>query len=747
MPVEAADLDAHVVTCADCAAFEGSLGGLDVLTRAGALEPAYDPLATPAVPVAPVAPVAPVVRPAARIAEPERRAHRATLALRIGIVLLALGDLYLALGQMLDESEHEAHEAGSFVVALCVALVWAAARPAYARAYVPVVGSASLLLALTSTADVSEGHVTALHEARHLGLVLATLLLWLLSRTESDRPRRTRQRRPEPVAYHRPRPVLRVVTRGALSRLARTVAALGLASLVLLVPSSASAHAVLETSTPRPDSVLATLPASVTLTYDESVTLVPSSLRVYGPDGSRVDRGDVGHRGGRSQEIGVSLGAGAGEGTYLVSWRVISADSHPVSGAFTFSVGKVSATPVAPPETSSTSLGVALGAARWAGYVGSALLVGILVVIGWCWRAGWSSRRARGLMTLGGVLLAVGSVASLLLKGPYDAALGLGATFHGDLLREVLGSTYGRATVARLVLALAGLALVWRRVRSLRVAVVLAVLVGVSFALAGHAAAGSGHVVAAINDTVHVLAASVWLGGLVLLLAAVLPAAGSEAARVAVARFSGLALGAVVLLVATGLYQAIRQVGSVAAATGTTYGRELLVKVGIVLVVVVLAALSRRRLQRLVADGGTIARLRAVVAAEAVLILVVLGVTSALVATEPAKTAYHPSTAASLVIEGDTVQVSAIPAGNRTVELHLYVFGKDQQPSDPREITATVSLPSQSIDALPVQLQNAGPGHRQAVVAVPMAGDWQLAITVRTTAIDEATGYVTLPIR
>jgi copper transport protein len=384
---------------------------------------------------------------------------------------------------------------------------------------------------------------------------------------------------------------------------------------------------------------------------------------------------------------------------------------------------------------------VTLGVARWLGYVGSALLVGVLIVLGWCWRAGWASVRARRLMTLGGVLLAAGAVADLRLKGPYVAALGLGATFHGDLLREVLGSTYGRATLARIVLALIGLEMAWRRVRSLGAAVILSLAVGVSFALAGHAAAGSGHVFAAVNDTVHVVAASVWLGGLVLLLVAVLPERDAEASRIALTRFSGLALVMVMALVATGLYQAIRQVGSLGAATGTTYGRELLVKVGLVVVLVALGALSRRRL----AQGAV--RLRAAVGAETVLIAVVLGISATLVATEPAKTAYHPTVSAQVTLVGDTVQVSAVPVGDRTVELHLYVFGKDGQPSDPKEIAASISLPARSIDALPVTLQNAGPGHRQAVVAAPMTGEWRLAITVRTTAIDEATGYVTLPIR
>lgn len=510
---------------------------------------------------------------------------------------------------------------------------------------------------------------------------------------------------------------------------------------MVLAAGPASAHAVLESSDPGADTVVPALPRAVSLSFSESVALVPGSLRVYGPAGTRVDRGDVEHPGGHGQDIGVSLGEDAGQGTYLVSWRVISADSHPVSGAFTFSLGHASQAPVAPSVHSSRPLGVALGIARWVSYLGAALLAGILLVIGWCWRAGWASARARGLMTTGGVLLAAGAVASLLLKGPYDAALGLGATFRGELIREVVGTTYGRATIARIALALAGLVLVRRRVRSLRVAAALAAAIGVSFALAGHAAAGEGRLVASLNDTVHVVAASTWLGGLVLLAVAVLPERDSEASLLAVSRFSGLASGMVAALAVTGLFQSIRQVGSLGALTGTAYGRELMVKVGIVLVVVALAMLSRRRLA---AGSG---RLRAVVAAEAALVLVVLGLTAGLVATEPAKTAYHPTISASLTVLGQSVDITAVPTGGRAVDLHVYVRDASGQPARPKEIIASLALPDRQIEALPVPLRLADPGHWRAPVSVPVAGGWRLAITLRTTAIDEATGYVSLTIR
>lgn len=732
VPVEEAALRAHVVGCAECAAFEGSLAAADQLVRREVVEPAPDLGRRIVTAVA---------------TQAGRRRTAARTALRLGVALLGVFELVTAAVEMLDSHDHESHESSSFTVALCVAMMYAALRPRLARGYVPVLASASVLLLLTSVEDVDHGSIGLTHELPHLGILLGTLLLWLLAIEDSGGPRlhrvgARRTARTARTAQAASPPRLRAVGRTAGGTVGRGLAAVGLSlfmalSLVMLA-GPASAHAVLESSNPRPDAVLAAPPGTVTLSFDEPVSLLPGSLRVYDPDGERIDRGDVGHPDGHGERVSVQLRSVHAHGSYLVSWRVVSADSHPVSGAFTFAVGKAGAAPPSPHDTSSTGISVGLAIARWIGYAGSALLVGISLIVAWFWSEGWRQRRVRRLVVAGGALLAVGAVADLLLKGPYDAALGLGSITDGALLREVLGSTYGHATVTRLVLV--GLALVLFRLRppSRPVASVLALAFGLSFAFAGHAAAGSGRTLAAINDTVHVVSASAWLGGLVLVLVAIDSVA-------VVQRFSRLAVGAVLLLVATGLWQAARQVGSWAALRHTTYGHELLVKLLVIALVLGIAAGSRALVWR--AEAGQPARIRSLVLAETVGLGIVLGITSALVATEPAKTAYHPSASGQLTLVGDTVQVSAIPVGDRQMELHVYVFDKAGQPSDPKEITATVSLPSKQLGPLPVTLAVAGPGHRQGTVAVPVAGQWRLAVTVRTTAIDEATGYVTLPIR
>ncbi|WP_308402118.1 copper resistance CopC family protein [Streptomyces shenzhenensis] len=117
-----------------------------------------------------------------------------------------------------------------------------------------------------------------------------------------------------------------------------------LTGVLLGSAAPASAHATLTGSDPRDGGVLKTAPKQVTATFDESVTLVEDSLRVVDPDGRPVTAGRPHHAGGKGNTDQVNLTDGLGQGTYTVSWRVVSADSHAVSGAFTFSVGKPSAT-------------------------------------------------------------------------------------------------------------------------------------------------------------------------------------------------------------------------------------------------------------------------------------------------------------------------------------------------------------------------------------------------------------------
>jgi copper transport protein len=578
----------------------------------------------------------------------------------------------------------------------------------------------------------------------------------------------------------------------AATRAARllVVIAIAVAALVAFA-APASAHGTLVGSNPTPGAVLAKAPASVKLHFDEGITTVPEALRVLGPDGSRVDAGDV-HQSGNGSDLSVDLRDATRHGSYFVSWRVVSADSHPISGSFTFAVGKASAAPAGAAATDGgPGIAIALGVSRWAGYIGLVLLLGGAVFLSLCWPAGWSSRRARILLTVGWAGGVGAALLGLALKGPDDAGFGVSQALRWDLVTEVLGTTYGKALVARLVL-LAGIG-IWlgrsaskhdhddatARIPGARSRWAGALVGGgllATVSTTGHAVVGSGRLLALPSDMAHLAAMSVWVGGLVMLGAVLLPLGRPVETKKAVPAFSRMAAAAVGVLVVTGTYQGWRQVGSLPALRSTTYGRELMVKVALVAAAVGLGAVSRAWVRRHYPSSPTVVyaasaadlrrppaspppgtttevpriamgTLRRSVLIEAVIATVVLAVTSVLVATAPAVTAYRPSVAQTLHFGPDSAKLSAVPLGDRQMDLHIYFFGPNGAPTDPPEVKATLRLADQDLGPASLALQGLGAGHETATVAVPVQGDWTLTVSARTTPINVYSQDVVLPVR
>ncbi|MEE4596410.1 copper resistance protein CopC [Streptomyces sp. DSM 41524] len=381
--------------------------------------------------------------------------------------------------------------------------------------------------------------------------------------------------------------------------------------------NSASAHAALTSTDPADGSVVKTAPREVTLNFSEGVLLSGDSVRVLDPKGKRVDTGKTAHVDGKSSTAAAGLHSGLPDGTYTVAWKAVSEDSHPVSGAFTFSIGAPSKTKAKVPtgEASDSTVSTLYGIGRYAAYGGFAALVGGCVFAGLC----RSSRPVRKIAVGGWVTVFTASLLLLLLRGPYTDGEGIGGILDLGRLGDVLSTKPGAALLSRLLLlgaAAVFLAVLFgsytrrtgageadaRRRQDLAFGLgfggtVMAVGLAATWAMAEHASVGLQRQLAMPVDVIHLIAVGVWLGGLASL--AVTLRAGEPIERAAVRRFSRLAFCSVVALVVTGLYQSWRQVGSWGALTDTEYGRWLLVKVGLVAVLVGIAAVSRRWTGRL----------------------------------------------------------------------------------------------------------------------------------------------------
>jgi copper transport protein len=636
---------------------------------------------------------------------------------------------------------------------------------------------------------------------------------------------------------------------------------LAVCGALLAGAAPASAHAALTGSDPKQGSVVDKAPAQVSLTFSEEVAMNDGSLRVLDPKGKRVDTGKATNLSGTT--YGVKLRPGLPDGTFTVTYQVVSADSHPVSGAFTFSIGAPSQTSVAASgqEVGGGVVGVLYGAARYVSYAGFILLVGGAAFVLACWQRGAGVRPVQRLVIAGWLALTGATLALLLLRGSYVGSGKIGDIFDLTLLGQVLQTKSGAALVSRLLLLAAAAlfiavlfgayvkrdeadasgssdeAAAEKKDLTFGLAIggaVVAAGLAATWAMAEHASTGIQTGVAMPVDVLHLLAVAVWLGGLATLLVALFRApVETQIETVAVRRFSRLAFGAVLTLVATGIYQSWRQVGTWSALTDTTYGQLLLVKVGLVAVLVGIASISRRWTGQLLEAAGAVAatvveqrtakkttatvaqertakkatatlaqrrtakktpagvsadsrraaqlaRQRAAVATardkrareadphrsglrrsaltEAGVAIVLLAVTTVLTTTEPGRTeeAVKQATASasqrsgplSLKIPFDTggedgkgtVELTLDPARVGGNEMHVFVERPNGKAFDVPEVKVAFTLAAKDIGPLPVTPDRIATGHWSAIgVQIPMAGDWKIAVTVRTSDIDQTT--------
>ncbi|WP_406183627.1 copper resistance CopC/CopD family protein [Streptomyces sp. NBC_01006] len=643
----------------------------------------------------------------------------------------------------------------------------------------------------------------------------------------------------------------RVRAPALLPRLALVLAALLAALFTAAGP--ASAHAALTASDPKDGAVVATAPAQVTLSFSEQVAMGDDSIRVMDPQGRRVDTGELRDMcSGTTIRYGTALHSGLPDGTYTVAWQAVSADSHPVSGAFTFSIGAPSATSVALPTAKAGGgpVGIAYDIARYAAYAGFTVLVGGAAFILLCWRRGAAQRPLQKLIVRAWVTLTAATLVMLVLRTPYTGSGKFADALDLDGLKAVLETKTGASLVSRLLLlgAAALFIAVLFGAYARRTAeagetdkrkgkekdrgadkepgadkeandllfglgiggTVVAGGIAATWALSEHASTGIQPGIAMPADILHLLAVAAWLGGLTALLVALHKVPGIE--REAVQRFSRVAFVSVLVLAVTGVYQSWRQIGSWSALTGTSYGQLLLLKVGLVAVLVAVAYVSRSWTARLTdAPAGKPAKiarqrdvsretspasvtvpadpkraaqlarqraarenarekqvrdadparagLRRSVLAEAGVAVALLAVTTVLTSTEPGRTAEQasgrdsaatavPNRAIKITLPFDTggqngkgsVRIEFDPGRVGANSLHVWVDDPEGQPLDIPEIKVAFTLPAKDIGPLPLLPERAAPGHWSASgVQLPLAGEWRLDVTVRTSDIDQTT--------
>jgi copper transport protein len=607
------------------------------------------------------------------------------------------------------------------------------------------------------------------------------------------------------------------------THLRRGLILVAVAGVVLLGSTgTASAHAQLEGSDPPAGVVLATAPQRVTLRFDEPVEIAAGAIQVFDDHFNRVDSGPVKRLNDRSSQIQVAVRPGLTRGTYTVSWRVSSADTHPVSGSFRFSIGAQSqVSGKVPGAGRNDAAGLLLGVMRGVGYVGLILGPGLLLVTLGLWPAGLGIRGTRRMLYAGLTLLGLSAVGGMFLQGVWASSKPLSAIWSATsslnthsrrfdtlyALRFYMLIAFGGLLVAsvsrhdrvaaREAAAVArsakkgrrkqvelnpGRGRSWRDGLLLVATLVSTLALMVTWSLAGHAASGVQPVVALVADLAHLLAMVIWLGGLALLVISLRAVdRAADLARV-LPRFSTVAFTAVVVLVTSGMYQAWREVGSLAALTGTTFGRVLLVKAGGVIVLMALGNLARRWVQRHLAPArlrlmapmvtayamtaavlpapdvaprgygpSELRTLRRGLTAELGVAMAVLGLTAALVVAVPGRQGFVRPFTANLGAPGLQVKVKLeVPRVGDTT-MHLRALEPSGQAQGITALTGSISEPARGLGPLPIRLPTAAGASPSGVedigLTFPTGGHWKVQFTIHTSPVDATSFAITVPVK
>ncbi|HET8605783.1 MAG TPA: copper resistance protein CopC [Gaiellaceae bacterium] len=559
-----------------------------------------------------------------------------------------------------------------------------------------------------------------------------------------------------------------------MSRARRLLCALAAVAAALALPAAASAHAVLLATYPSASGVLDVQPQQVRLTYSEAVEPRFAIVSVTNAAGRQQTLGPPQRSPADPDELDVPLRKLA-QGWYLVFWRAISVDGHPVRGAFTFAIGpNPGPAPQFPiPSVSETAATPQLLAGRWVVFLSAMAAIGLFVLRTLVARPlvpRVEGTRLRAVSIAFWISLAVALVATPIYVLLATAQFALRSVFDvGALVPLMRVSQFGRGyldlELELLLFAAAAAVALWldrpeRARRSIgAILAELGALLAAGAALlapgaSGHAAQTAPRALAIALDWLHLVAGSLWIGGLVglLVLWGSLPAARRVAGlTVCVPRFSNVAFVSVLALIGSGIGAALLHLPTFSSLWQTSYGQALVAKISLLLVAMGLAALNltrtRPRLQASAIDPAlgraTTRTLRRLVGGEAVLVAAALFAAAVLTSLPPpAKalatigkpTATVGPGAVTQVVQQDGYRLEFHLQPNRAAVQNSFAVAVSRGGAPVRgaTVTATFTMLDMEMGSQSYQLAETSPGlYRRAVPALVMVGKWGLSFEVQ----------------
>jgi copper transport protein len=490
----------------------------------------------------------------------------------------------------------------------------------------------------------------------------------------------------------------------------------------------ALAHASLLAALPGEGVTLPESPKTFRLDFNEPVSPLP--MRLVRPSGQVATlTGAV----AKNTSVTIQAPAMPDQGTYVLSWRVISADGHPVGGVVSFAVGHPSSGVSAPPVVGATAVHAAIWAVQF--LLSIALFIGVGGAFFVAWLAAKGPARGQGILAAamaGGIVAAIVSVP---LQGLDALAEPLRDVWRPSIWNAGFGTSWGSTVVLAVATLIAGLLALGFERRSLTRGLTLLAILGIGSALvaSGHASTAEPRILTMPAVFLHGVCVALWIGSLLPLAIAV--RAGDT---VALQRFSRLIPVPFVVLVACGIALAVVQLDRPDALWTTDYGRVLSAKIVIVLVLLALAAFNRYTLVPRLAISGP-RRLMMVIAAEFALAVLILGLVGlwrfmppprALAAAETTYIHFHSDRAMA--------QIDLKPERARGASLDIDVADGDLSPLAAKAVDVVIWNPAAGIEPIRRSATSEG-GERWRIIGlpIPVAGVWRMRVEILITDFDK----------
>ena len=507
----------------------------------------------------------------------------------------------------------------------------------------------------------------------------------------------------------------------------RALTALIALLLLLAGIQPASAHATLVSAEPRDGAMLAAAPAELVLTFNEPVA--PLVFTLIAPDGaSETPKVEAAER-----IVRLRPSRSLADGTSILSWRVVSADGHPVAGSMTFSVGVRTANTAAEAATvQSPSLRVAIWICRILTYLG--LFIGIGGVFFLCWTDAKIDFRRGSAVALSAGFAAL--VLSLGLVGLDALGRPLSGLVAGEVWRAGYATSFGlTASIAAVGFALAFAARLIEHTQLRRMTAAAAVVcAALALASSGHASAAPPQALMRPSVFIHAAAVAVWAGSLAPLL---LSLRKHVRGTTALGRFSAAAPYVVAALVASGVVLAIVQIARPAALWDSGYGNVFLLKLAAVFAIAPLAVFNRVVLAPRIIRGSRKARrqMRVTSAAELALAIIIFGLAGLWRFTPPPR-ALTPAQSAFVHLHSDTMMANVTWSGPAN-ELRLQLAQPDFSPLAAKEVTVRLSNQAAGIEPITRKATPAGATDWLVTgLVLPNTRGWTVEVDALVTDFD-----------